>query len=339
VRFRCTSSVNEQLAWALSIEPVDHLVLVKPMFLRTKDLEALRQRLNAQRVTIFLWDAIWRTPSITNLAGNAKVFSTEPADCETFGFTLLPVPSLDEHENFGSAKGPTNTAKGGSTPAIETSISERPIRLFFCGSWSVDRLLAARRLLAAIRSHQNTPSKQSVGATTGRQFACELHLVTTSWLAARLNRSVSANSSSLTNAEYEGCIESCDVLLDFGRAGQSSPSERLSAAAKSGKILLSTNVQLERLGFPVLAVTSRDWIDALAYCERKIRDNVAVRQAWETNPAARKFSITGKEWASSVLLKSTGQPSASPTESREENSERPFSFGDGMPKLLERIPV
>jgi hypothetical protein len=95
VRFRRVDSVKDQLAWAGSLDPVDHLVLVKPMFLRASDLAQLRQTLKAASITIVLWDALWRTPSTGSLLSGARVFSTEPTDCQSFGFTLLPVPSVE----------------------------------------------------------------------------------------------------------------------------------------------------------------------------------------------------------------------------------------------------
>ena len=339
IRFRRRESIAEQLKWAQSIRPADHLLLVKPMFLRPNDLDALRKSVGATRVSVVLWDALWRTPSVGKLIHIARVFSTEPTDCKWNGFTLLPVPPLVLHQNSERDARSNSLTVGESLPPLGPSNVEQPIRLFFCGSWSLDRWLSARRLMAAVRSLENGLSKGEVGPSARRKFIVTVHLVTENKLAAWLTAWVRGISTPLSAVEYEEGVAQCDVVLDLGRAGQSSPSERLSTAAKNGKILASTNFQLEYLGFPVVPIKPKGWIEALKSCDAAFRTNVPIQSLWEANSVSRAFVITPGEWANSVLRSSENQEVSPSGNDGRETSEPPFSFVSSLPKISERIPA
>jgi hypothetical protein len=339
VRFRRVDSVKDQLAWARSLAPVDHLILVKPMFLRPSDLAELRQTSRTTRVTVVLWDAIWRTPSIRSLLSGARVFSTEPTDCQSFGFTFLPVPPVKSRDTSALNNASDESSRDTSSPKLESSNCEQPIRLFFCGSWSLDRWLAARRLKTAVRSLENNFAKHAVGSPSGRHFVCELHLVTTNSLAAWLTRSVSASPAPLCAAEYVEFVKRCDVLLDFGRTGQSSPSERLSTAAMNGKILVTTNAQLAHLGLPVVTIRPKGWIEGLVSCERVMRNPAAIQRLWSSNSPTLAFMTTMDGWASTVFPGPDRQPSSPSADFGGEVSEPLFSFVQQVSKMSERIPV
>ncbi len=340
MRFRRVDSVSGQLVFARSIAPIHHLVLVKPMFLRRRDLDELRLLSGATTVSIVLWDALWRTPSIRYLMSGVRVFSTEPTDCQTFGFTMLPVPTLAARELVLN-DGPSEpfVGQGEGEPGLKPSNSEQPIRLFFCGSWSIDRWLAARRLVAAVRSLESGFANQASGESAGRHFICDLHLVTTNPLVACLTKSSSASSQSLSNAAYDKRVKQCDVLLDFGRKGQSSPSERLGMAARNGKLLLTTNSQLPSAGLPIVSIKEKGWIESLMSCERAIREGRAIRDLWEENASAAASVNTVEDWARVVFRSTSLKTSKPPTTVGQEVSEPPFSFTQQVSKISERIPV
>ncbi len=339
IRFRRRDSIAEQMAWAGLIGPADHLLLVKPMFLRPDDLVALRRSVGAATVTIVLWDALWRTPSVSELIDGESVFSTEPTDCKMHGFNFLPVPPLELHQDLELKAGSNALTTGGILPTPETSNLDRPIRMFFCGSWSFDRWLEARRLMTAVRSLENDVSKYEVGESHSPHFICELHLVTANKLAAWLTASAQALSTPLSAVRYEEGVARCDVLLDLGRTGQSSPSERLDTAVRNGKILASTNPHLEHLGFPVVPIKRHGWVEALEICELALRTKTPIPQSWDTNATASAFVITPEDWANTVFRSPENQAASPSKNDGPETCERPFSFVHTVPKISERIPA
>jgi hypothetical protein len=340
VRFRRKVSVTQQLAWAESIGSVDHLVLVKPMFLRRNDLAKLQQTTGAATISMVLWDALWRTPSIRGLQSQTRVFSTELTDCKTFGFTALPVPTFDCFKNSELEPGSCEVTIGTRAPNLVSSSSAQPIRLFFCGSWSLDRWLAARRLIAQVRLLENDFTKQvPANPTTERLFKFDVHLVTNNRLIAWVTRLSSASAQSLNDANYQGQVEQCEVLLDFGRMGQSSPSERLGTAARNGKLLLTTNPQLASIGVPVVAVDGQNWEEGLMNCHRVIRQGTSIRGLWKENASAMANVVTLDGWATAVLTSSKFQTIPTSKESGQKVSEPPFSFSQSVSKISEQIPV
>ncbi len=320
IRFRRNEVVAAQLAWARSIGALDHLILVKPAFLKRADLQAIRQAVHAQAVSIVLWDARWRTPSIEHLTQNAKVFSTEPTDCERYGYSPLPVPPIKSAKSVVSSCSKENlTISPHST--VWTNI-DGPLRVFFCGSWSLDRWLAARNILTAARSIESTIEGDSVGLRPRRQVVCELHLVTTNWFTVWVSKLLPVQVKPLGVTDYEQSVERCDVLVDLGRAGQSSPSERLHSARRSGKLLLTANSSLKQLGFPVIVVENSNWYSALFSCVRVAHHDAQIEQAWDEQTGVDGFMVTSEVWANSVLALPNDMNLATPTE---EISEPPFS--------------
>jgi hypothetical protein len=340
VRFRRKVSVTQQLAWVESIGSVDHLVLVKPMFLRRNDLAKLRQTTGAATISMVLWDALWRTPSIRGFQSQTRVFSTELTDCKTFGFTALPVPTFDCFKNSELEPGSYEVAVGTRAPNLVSPSSSQPIRLFFCGSWSLDRWLAARRLIAQVRLLENDfTEQQPPDLMTRGLFNCDVHLVTTNPLVAWVTRLSPASSRSLSAAEYHEEVKQCDVLIDFGRTGQSSPSERLGTAAENGKLLLTTNPLLALVGLPVVAIEGKNWKEGLMSCHRVVRQGTSVPHLWKENASAMANVITLDGWATAVLTSSKFQTIPTSKESGQKVSEPPFSFSQNVSKTSEQIPV
>lgn len=303
LRFRRSAFVAEQLAWAHSKGPTDHLLLVKPMFLRRNDLFELRRALQVETISIVLWDALWRTPSIKELVHDASFFSTEPTDCEAYGFTLLPVPhpkrfSKHDPQHNHSPMVSTEAALPNSSSPIA-----KPVRMFFCGSWSLDRWLAARRLISAIRQLENGSSTARSKAMMEPRFDWDIHLVTTNKVVSWFTKLSGLKTTPVKDHAYSQSVAQCDVLLDLGRSGQSSPSERVAAGIEHGKVVLSTNPYLRSIGFPFISVAPREWNKGLLCCEQAVAEGISIKRMWDSNKSAKGFSITLEEWTNQVFQK------------------------------------
>jgi hypothetical protein len=296
IRFQRSAAAAQQLAWAQSCQTVDNLLLVKPMFLRQSDLLKLWESLEAKSVNIFLWDALWRTPSINNLVGNVHVFSTEPTDCQAHGFTFLQVPRATQLLN-DSEGSPSRSKVAQPVQTNDPWHASKPVRLFFCGSWSLDRWLSARKMMSAIRQLEK-------GSSSPR-FVSEIHLVTTNRVAGWFTRTSGFKTTPVDQRAYEQLVAQCDVLLDLGRLGQSSPSERVAAAIDHGKIVLSTNPHLKSIGFPAITVESEGWEEGLQRCERAEVDQNSLKAFWNTNQASRDFAISAEDWVEQVFSNPT----------------------------------
>jgi hypothetical protein len=298
IRFRRKEAVAEQLAWAQSIGNADQLILVKPMFLRPEDLRTLCQLTRQKTVSIVLWDALWRTPSIKSLIEDANVFSTEFTDCGEHGITLLPLPSMQDPA-FESTTDSSEVDQGTAQYLEDSTDINRPVRLLFCGSWSLDRWLAARRMAAAIKLLKENPGTSE--QTSNPRFTYRIHLVTANRAVSWFTNRTGFKTDSLNSAEYSKLLSSCDVLLDFGRKGQSSPSERMAAGMKSNKIVVSSNKYFGEVGFPFICVKDNRWREALLWSEQATIDRLPIKTAWATNQAAESFTTTSEEWARQVM--------------------------------------
>jgi hypothetical protein len=306
IRFRRSCAAESQLDWAGSIGTADQLILVKPMFLRSADLQRVRESLQAKAVSIVLWDALWRTPTITKLMPHSQVFSTEPTDCHAYGMTLLHVPSAESElgsENHDSRSNQSATASSHHdySPAID-----RPTRLFFCGSWSLDRWLNARRLISAIRYLERDSAGTLQEGPKKERFSCEIHLVTSGRATSWLTQKSGIATRPLSVVCYDRGVAQCDVLLDLGRTGQSSPSERLAKGMRHSRIVISVNPHLKTVGFPLLNVDLDGWNSVLLRAEEALAKNDPIAQCWRTNYAAQSFITTKREWVQKVLAFDNG---------------------------------
>ena len=301
VRFRRIDSVSGQLAFARSIAPIHHLVLVKPMFLRRRDLDELRQTSGATTVSIVLWDALWRTPSIGYLLSGGRVFSTEPADCQTFGFTALPVPTLEMLEPFELNNASSESVVRDGKPGLGSSNSEQPIRVFFCGSWSIDRWLAARKLISEIHRLEKDSLTARSKSSDNHQFDLDIYLVTTNSAVGWFTKISGLKTTAIDEHTYSQFVAQCDVLLDLGRSGQSSPSERIAAAIEHGKIILSTNPFLSGIGFPFVSVETEGWGKALLRCKMAVTEGTLIKRCWDSNTTAQSFTVTLEDWANQIF--------------------------------------
>jgi hypothetical protein len=299
IRFRRKEAVAAQLAWAQSIGNADQLILVKPMFLRPEDLQTLCQLTQQKTVSIVLWDALWRTPSIKSLIEDTNAFSTEPTDCAEHGFTLLPLPPVRDLA-FKSTTHSSEASLNTAPHSEDRTDIVRPVRLLFCGSWSLDRLLAARRMAAAIKLLEGDSRTLDEQVSIPR-FVYDIHLVTANRAVSWLTKRTGFKSDSLNSDEYSKLVSDCDVLLDFGRAGQSSPSERMAAGMNSNKVVLSTNQFFGQVGFPFICVKNGRWREALLCSEQATIDRLPIKTAWATNEAAKRFTTTREEWARRVM--------------------------------------
>jgi hypothetical protein len=276
LRFKRGAFVRD-LRSAIPAISYDHLVLVKPMLLDETDVVEIRQSAGVHRITVVLWDALWRTPTIRPILSlAASCFTTELTDAGD-KLELLSVPSV-------GCKG------SGETGTFSTA---RPsvINYFFCGSWSVERFFEAVRLRKSLRQRSSPMASK-----------LDVHLVTNSRLLKQVGRRFGFHSERLSAEENRTRTQVCDVLVDLGRSGQSSPSERLGAAADAGAILLSTNVLAERVGFPMVCLRPSSE-SAIARCERELgaHDRSDVQRLWFRNSVAASLLVSGPQWAATVL--------------------------------------
>jgi hypothetical protein len=272
LRFDQNAFVAE-LRSTIGTRTYNHIVLMKPMLLDEASFLAILRSSEAHRVTVVLWDALWRTPSIRSLLPLVTTcFTTEPSDVGR-RVTLLSVPTKVGSDKSELGASPTNRL---SCPSY-----------FFCGSWSVERFTEAVRLRRSLKRHSS--------------HLC-VHLVTGSRILKFLGGRFGFHAESLSPEENRSHTQRCDVLIDLGRIGQSSPSERLAAAAEGGALLLTTNELAERVGFPMVRL--RPSIDAaVLHCERQLRlhDRASIQQLWSGNEEAKSLLVSGPRWAEAVL--------------------------------------
>jgi hypothetical protein len=272
LRFDQTAFVYD-LRSIIGTRTYDHIVLVKPMLLNEPSLAAILRSSEAHRVTVVLWDALWRTPSIRRILPLATTcFTTEPSDVGGC-LVLLSVPTIVDSNKSEFAPHPTNRML-------------RP-SYFFCGSWSVERFIEAVRLRRRLNRD--------------RSHLC-VHLVTGNRILKFLGGCFGFHAESLSPDENRALTRRCDVLIDLGRVGQSSPSERLAAAANAGALLLTTNELAERVGFPMIHL--RPSIDAaVLQCESQLRqhDRASIQRLWSRNEEAKSLLVSGPCWAKAVL--------------------------------------
>ena len=275
VRFR-RADMRADIMNATRNDTCTYLVLVKPTYLSPSAFDELRAALNAHRASIVLWDALWRTPSIESLLPHADhTFTTEPSDVErSVLLQHLPVPMGPD---FGILR---------SIPRLDKD--NRPANFYHCGSWSAERFVLAVRLSRAIRW---------MGASA------DFHLVTSSRPARTLNTMLGFGSDPIAPELNEGLVGSCDVLIDLGRAGQSSPSERLGDAISADKVLLTSNVSLAEFGPPIVGV-GKDLKQTISECVCLLNGDGRIGRVvncWGSNSAVGQFSVSMEEWAKSVL--------------------------------------
>jgi hypothetical protein len=268
-----------------------HLVVVKPMLFSEEGFRQLVDQVEASEVTVILWDAIWRTPTVLRAATIAdRVFTSEFDDSlqlPTSRYLGLPAERFGAGSFEPSNAEPSNAESSNAEPSnAERNNAERNGTFFACGAWSADRFLAALRL----RRHLGQQ---------GMRF--RFHLVTSNRVVARLGSLAGFESSALGADDYARAVQACGVLVDLGRTGQSSPSERLRDAEKAKVPLLTTNVALARLGDPV--VTTADGIlPAVFACKTLLRSSTnQIGALWEENKNVKAVSPTREEWADEVL--------------------------------------
>jgi hypothetical protein len=275
VRFRQREMVRDLFEFAKGVE-AEHLILVKPFYLREDSLGLVQRAIGARLVTLVLWDAIWRTPDIANLLPIVdKAFSTEPSDVARYpNLAELPTPKRLSEQSEASRSGI------GADP-------DQEIDFFSCASWSLDRFMAFRSIIRAVHE-------------TGNTF--RFHLVTTNALLMGLNRFVGLNSERLSPDKHAAHVARCTVHVDVGRRGQSSPSERLAESADAGTLLVTGNPWVGSLGYPVVdasggwSVGVRKAIEQWSWHSPNER-----RECWYTSAAFQSHLMTTKQWADDLL--------------------------------------
>lgn len=275
VRFR-GADMRADIMNATQNNTCTYLVLVKPTYLSPSAFSELRAALNARQASIVLWDALWRTPSIESLLAHADhTFTTEPSDVE--GSALLQHLPVPMGPDFATLR---------SIPRLEKE--NRPPNFYYCGSWGADRFVVAVRLSRAIRR---------IGASA------DFHLVTSSRLTRTLNTMLGFGSDPIAPELNMGLVAACDVLIDLGRAGQSSPSERLGDAIFADKVFLTSNVSLVEFGPPIVVV-GKDPKQTISECIRLLKGDGRighVAKSWRSNSAVVHFCVSMEEWANRVL--------------------------------------
>jgi hypothetical protein len=133
------------------------------------------------------------------------------------------------------------------------------------------------------------------------RFIHDIHRVTTNKAVSWFTQAFGLKTSPLDGATYDHLVASCDVLLDLGRSGQSSPSQRLAEGIEHGKMVLTTNRYLENIGFPFVSIGSGGWNQGLLQCQRAIIDGTPIELSWATNSGAQSFLTTTTDWAHQVL--------------------------------------
>jgi hypothetical protein len=257
----------------------DQLLLVKPSYLSVQDLIELQSASGCSSTSIILWDALWRTPSIAKLFSDVdQVFTTEPDDAnEKHSVRLLAVPkSAERFENIGDSSNRQRLHHSQST------------KFFHCGAWSADRFLWAAKVARIVRS---------LDATS------EIHLVSEQRFARVLNRRLGFGSRALSSMANLRGVQECDVLIDFGRIGQGSPSERLADARSAGVVLLSTNPLLRTIGAPVVVIGGRrpkDILLAALECVSLVRESKPA-DAWGNQKLQNDLEIDAEMWVTAIL--------------------------------------
>jgi hypothetical protein len=254
-----------------------HLVIVKPMLFTPASFQRLIEQVGASEVTVVLWDALWRTPTITSLLKFAnRVFTTEVEDLQYLPScaTYLGLPVRDVHSDASEM-----VVNEDKDSPLDTEV------FFTCSAWSVDRFLVAMRLRHHIRD-------------CGAEF--QIHLVTPNRLLAWIGRFVGFNPSPMSPEQYSDATSKCSVLVDLGRVGQSSPSERLQDARRANLPLLSANASLSMIGEPIVTfvqgVSFAVWrTRALARLQPKQREVL-----WNLNPNLPDRFLSEFLWASVV---------------------------------------
>jgi hypothetical protein len=266
---------DSEIVSSLSNLRCRHLILVKPMLLSDAAAQQIVERSGASDLTVILWDALWRTPTVEpHLLRASRVFTTEQEDVSGIknGFYLgLPESDCSTSE------------EGDNAYNVNAAIGDFPT-FFTCGSWSVDRFVAAVRLRCSVRKIGGKPN---------------FHLVTQNWFAIAAGRALGFHSRELDPAEYRRQISVCDVLVDLGRVGQSSPSDRLNDARTLRRTLLSTNRTLTAIGDPV--VTTKDGFDAAVRRCVEIARSGETGPLWSENEKNGSCIPSGVTWAETVL--------------------------------------
>ncbi len=277
VRFRQREMVRDLLEFAKGVE-AEHLILVKPFFLREGSLFELQRATGARLVTMVLWDAIWRTPDVANLLPLVdRAFSTEPSDVARYS-NLAELPTLKRSGEQGEVR-------------LESVAPEQAIDFFSCASWSLDRFVAFRSIVREVRE-------------TGNTF--RFHLVTTNPILMRLNRFVGLHSERLNPDQHAALVAMCAVHVDVGRRGQSSPSERLSESAEAGTLLVTSNSWVASLGYPVVDAGS-GWPEGVrnAIALRSRHSPNERRRCWYANREFEPHLMTPGKWVESLLSAET----------------------------------
>ncbi len=268
-RFRTDEMVADLLRFCDRVR-ADHLIFIKPSFLSEEEFARVRSKLEAKVVTIVLWDAMWRTPRIAHLLPHADaVFTTEPSDVAVYpSMVELPLPR------------PLPKADGQRNDVQRTPV------YFGCASWSLDRYLQARGFVAAV-------------ARCGVTY--QVNLVTDRMLPELLNRFAGIDSARLEPEENWRLVQGCEVQVDFGRRGQTSPSERLVDSAMAGVLLLTRNPRLSGVGYPVVDA-SRSWAKGVASAQESIgRESKGDRvKSWQSRSELRRYFVSRVDWSAMV---------------------------------------
>lgn len=266
VRYRSNEMAVDLLEFCEGVH-ADHLIIVKPALLGPEEFARIRKRLGVQLTTIVLWDAMWRTPLVEALLPQAEAaFTTEPADVVRFpSLAELPVP------------------RSQANSVVQCTGDERVSPAFFgCASWSLDRFLAARKFVAAA-------SCADIGFC--------VHLVTDRPLLKLLNRLSGIESDRLDVEENRRMVGGCEVHVDFGRRGQTSPSERLTDSAIAGVLLLTQNPWLAGAGYPVVD-GRKSWVSGVVAAKALIGRETKHERAntWQDRSDLAPYLMSGSQW-------------------------------------------
>ena len=202
-------------------------VLIKPGVLTLDALRALLAGIEPNRVVGYLWDPLWRTPTVKPAVALCdSAFTTELGDVgrpprqirATGGgpeLVLLPLPPVPVRESEGKGFVADNSVAG-----------QEGDSLFFCGTFTPVRLVRSLVVAKAARRVGLRP---------------DITLVARSRVVSKIVRLLGLQSAPLAPNDYETRGRAAAVLVDLGQPGQDSPSDRLNDAFVFGKPLLSEN--------------------------------------------------------------------------------------------------
>jgi hypothetical protein len=288
-RGRAAADIGNMIA---ALGPLDTLILVKPMFLRSEDIEGIRVATGARTLVLYLWDALWRTPDIRPLLPLFDaVYTTEPADCSDT-IRLLSLPRGEaQPSRFGDTAGtgatarPERSSTDGHGPANSATDGHG---VFFCGAASLGRLISA----VAVRKECRR-----------RSLPCHVALVTDNRLAARVVGRFGFTAHALAPEQYRDALSSCDVVLDLGRTAQTSPSERFGDAVAAGKMFLTANPTFAVSYPPVIFASQLRGRALTGAFDRLTADGSALSRpmAWAGHVDVARFDVSAHSWTSTVL--------------------------------------